>query len=254
MENYFGDANYSFSLKHAAIIDRSQRAGQQVCVSILSCPDYVAHHRNDSTIEQVNGNIPLKTQQRIQFAEACFPGTKVRVLFADSEILHKGKISDEGNFMRALETSKLRVATKYGGRIETSSFFELAGGRQNFEVLTDYFYERLLEAVQGGGSLSRMLQDEVSRTLQNLSAREVLDLPSRQELGSRILKNSFAEFLAIGELLRSESSPDGTSAHTIIFDASRVTSMLNEGYRFGSELRPGLAPLPLILANPHPTV
>ena len=156
--------------------------------------------------------------------------------------------------MRALETSKLRVATKYGGRIETSSFFELAGGRQNFEVLTDYFYERLLEAVQGGGSLSRMLQDEVSRTLQNLSARGVLDLPSREELGSRLLKNSFAEFLVIGELLRSESSPDGTSAHAIIFDSSRVTGMLNEGYRFGSELRPGLAPLPLILANPHPTV
>ncbi len=230
-------------------------------VYVLSCPDYVQHHSDNTRVEQVNGNIPLKTQQRIEAVTSLFPSTQVCVLFADSEVTHEGKIEDADCFTECINNSKQRVSTKYP-EVEASTFFEQAGGIEEFLNLRKYFFEILRRKVKlryderrpdTDSSLTQTLEYERARTAQRLKSRALSLDPA--ELAERILCNSFAEMLPVGEILKSKhSNPDGTCSAAVIFDQSAVTGLINDGDKHGSKLKRGLSPVPIILANSTSTV
>lgn len=210
------------------------------------------HHKDDSITEQVNGNIPLKTQQRVEMALSLFPKSDVRVLLADSEVLHEGKIDDPEGFLRAIETSKERVRYKYL-EVGASTYFEEAGSREHFEEIRDHFYRRIKEGL-GDPKLRQLLEYESVGLRTRLIKRGVRPLPDKETLKQRIMANSFAEFLAIGELLRSVATPSGLCTNVVIYDQSSITGLFNNGPKYGSRLLDGLAPIPLILANSASTV
>lgn len=254
---HFGDSSYTISKKHAGIMERSATAGQHIVVYVLSCPDYVQHHVDDSRTEQINGNIPIKTQQRIEMVLDLLPGVEARILLADSEVLHDGKVEDPEHFNKCMQNTKLRVDTKYQG-VGSSTFFEEAGGEQSFMNIVDHFYDNLRSKVRVGFEttedriidrrLTQLLKYEITGTGGRLAGRGINIGP--QTLAERIIRNSFAEMLTVGELIRSRhSKPDGTCSAVIVFDQSTVTGLINDGDKHGSKLKPGLCPVPLILAN-----
>lgn len=259
---HFGDSSYTISKKHAGIIGRTASLGRQVTVYVLSCPDYVSHHTDDTATGQVNGNIPLKTQQRVEMALSLFPEARIEVLLADSEVNHEGKVKDKGAFLKAIETSKDRIATKYPG-VHSSTFFEEAGGEEEFMCLLDHFYKvlrskvRVYHELSGGrvldNKLSTLLEYERAGTGGRLVARGVKIDPIT--LAERVLRNSFAEMLVVGEIIRvKHSKPDGTCSAVVVFDQSQITSLINDGDKHGTLLKCGLSPVPLILANSASTV
>ncbi len=191
------------------------------------------------------------TQQRIEMALKLFPDSEVRVILADSEILHEGKIDDPEGFLKAIETTKERVIYRYPS-VKTSTFFERAGSRNNFMDLRDRFYAYLTS--DAASNIEQLLVDEAMSLDKRLRSRGVESIPNFARLKQRVLMNSFAELLAIGELLRSVATPSGLCSNVIVYDQSRVTSLINDGYKYGSQLPEGLAPLPLILANSASTV
>lgn len=220
------------------------------------------HHQDDTITEQVNGNIPIKTQQRIEMALELFPDAHVEVLLADSEAKHEGRIKDVEQFFRCVETTKQRVKNKYS-KVESATFFEKAGGMDEFMGLVEYFYKILRSKVRtrfepANGreidrKLSTLLEYQTAGTGGRLVGRSVNISP--EVLAERILKNSFAEMLTIGEILRSvHSSLDGTCFAVVIFDQSDVTGLINSGEKHGTRLKHGISPLPLILANSATTV
>lgn len=259
---HFGDSNYSISKKHSRIIERTSALAKQITVYVLSCPDYVQHHLDDTVTEQVNGNIPIKTQQRVEMALSLFPGAKVEVLIADSEVEHEGKVKNKVDFLDSINTTKLRVQTRYPN-VEASTFFEKSGGDKQFLRFVEHFYGVLrpkvklnFEPISGreiDRKLSTLLEYQRSGTGGRLAGRGINISP--EMLANRILKNSFAEMLTVGELIRAEhSSPDGTCTAAIVFDQSEVTGLINDGDKHGSKLKRGLSPVPLILANSASTV
>lgn len=191
-----------------------------------------------------------------------FPEAIVEVLLADSETLHDGKIQNEDEFLKCIETTKIRTIAKYP-KVESSTFFEKSGRRDEFIVLVEHFYQALrtkvrvdFEPTDGriiDRRLSILLQDQIGGTGGRLASRNIHLPPG--VLAERILKNSFAEMLTVGELIRAaHSSPDGTCSAAIVFDQSEVTGLLNDGDKHGSKLKRGLSPVPLILANSSSTV
>lgn len=231
-------------------------------VYVLSCPDYIQHHKDDTITDQVNGNIPLKTQQRINMISDVLPDAEIKILLADSEVTHEGKIKDPEHFLEAICTSQERIAVKYP-KVTTSTFFTEAGGKSEFMELVDHFYKVLREKVKisfelvNGRNIDRrlstLLEYERAGTGGRLAGRGINIDP--MTLAERVLKNSFAEMLAVGELIRAKhSKPDGTCTAVVVFDQSQITSLLNDGDKHGSKLKSGLSPVPLILANSTSTV
>jgi hypothetical protein len=191
-----------------------------------------------------------------------FPDAQVEVLIADSEVKHDGKIKDPTGFLECVRTTKLRVTTKYPS-VGASTFFEEAGGEEKFTDLVDQFYKTLrtktrISSEPANGreidrKLSTLLEYQRGGTGGRLAGRGISIPP--HVLAERILRNSFAEMLTIGELIKTKhSQPDGTCSAVVVFDQSEVTGLINDGDKHGSRLKAGLSPVPLVLANSASTV